>query len=167
MILFLLLLILAMVAVGLYAAQNAGTHDVTLWNYHWTGVADWVPVVVAAGVVVVLFLLYMVYAGARSGMRHGALRRRITTHESAIADLRKENQRLREENARLKSQMQAQPMHPAQPAPAPSPQTPGATSAGTSTQPLARPREAPAYQPHSGFGERLRAFLSGRETASS
>lgn len=106
MILFLVLLILAMAGLGLYAAQNTGTHTVTLWNYHWTGVADWVPVVVAAGAVVALFLVYMIYAGTRSGLRQGALRHRITTHEAAITDLRKENQRLREENARLKSQLQ-------------------------------------------------------------
>jgi hypothetical protein len=160
MILFLVLLILAMLAVGLYATENTGTHDVTLWNYHWSGVPDWVPVVVAAGVVVVLFLVYLAYAGTRWGMRHGALRRRITTHEAAIGDLRKENQRLREENARLKSQMQglgtAPAAHQADQS-AGEPPSPGEAPP--------RPREAPAYHPQPSLGERVRAFLSGRQPA--
>jgi len=162
MILFLVLLILAMLAVGLYATENTGTHQVTLWNYHWSGVPDWVPVVVAAGVVVVLFLVYLAYAGTRSGMRHGALRRRITTHEAAIGDLRKENQRLREENARLKSQMQGPGTAPAVL------QADQSGAVAEATYPLAappRPREAPAYHPQPSFGERVRAFLSGRQPA--
>jgi hypothetical protein len=155
MILFLVLLILAMVAVGLYAAQNTASHDVTLWNFHWSGVADWVPVVIAAGAVAALLLIYMAYAGMRSGLRHGALRRRITTHEATIGDLRQENQRLREENARLKSTMR----------------TPTAPSAA-SGEPVATPhptgvREPPAPRPEPGVGERVRAFLSGREPAGS
>lgn len=105
MILLLVLLILAMLAIGLYAAQNTGTHDVTLWNYHWSAVPDWLPVVLAAGLMAVLFLVFVAYASTRSAFRRGALRRRITTNEATMGDLRKENQRLREENARLKSEM--------------------------------------------------------------
>jgi len=162
MIVFLILLILAMAVVGVYAAQNTGTHDITLWNIHWTGVADWVPVVVAAGAVVVLFLLYMTYTSARVGMRQNALRRRITSHESTISDLRKENQRLREDNARLRSQLQAQPMSAAQPAAFP--QTPVGVTAETEEAPGWPGEEAP-YQPQPSLGERVRAFLTGRETA--
>lgn len=160
MILFLILLILAMVAVGLYAAQNTATHDVTLGNYHWSGVADWVPAVVAAGVVVLLFLVYMVYAGTRSRMRHGALRRRITTHEGTIADLRKENQRLREENARLKSQTQS--LRTPQPAAQPAEAALAATPAG---QPETPATSAEPDQPQASFGDRVRAFLNGRGPA--
>ncbi len=157
MIVFLALLLLALLAVGLYAAQNTGTHDVTLWHAHWTGVADWVPVVIAAGLVAVLFLVYMMYASARSGIRHGALRRRITTHEATIGDLRKETQRLREENARLKSevrnaQLAAPPVYGEEDAPPAEP-------VGAS--------QAPAYTPEPSLGERVRSFLSGREPAGS
>lgn len=156
MIVFLALLLLALLAVGLYAAQNTGTHDVTLWHAHWTGVADWVPVVIAAGLVTVLFLVYMLYAGARSGIRHGALRRRITTHETTISDLRKETQRLREENARLKSEARsgqsAPPVEADQGAPA--------------MEPVGI-RPAPAYTPELSLGERVRSFLSGREPTDS
>lgn len=157
MIVFLALLLLALLAVGLYAAQNTGTHDITLWHAHWTGVADWVPVVIAAGLVAVIFLVYMMYAGARSGIRHGALRRRITTHEATIGDLRREAQRLREENARLKSevrsaQLAASPVYGEEDAP--------------EAEPVGAP-QAPAYTPGPSLGERVRSFLSGREPAGS
>src|SRR5205823_13450759 len=104
MILFLLLLIVAGVVVALYAAQNAGTHNVTFWQWHWSAVPDWVPVVVTAAVIGGLFLLYMVYSGMVHGVRVGSMRRRVTTRESTIVDLRRDNQRLREENARARSE---------------------------------------------------------------
>ncbi|HYS01023.1 MAG TPA: hypothetical protein VET82_01580 [Candidatus Eisenbacteria bacterium] len=157
MIVFLALLLLALLAVGLYAAQNTGTHDVTLWHAHWTGVADWVPVVMAAGLVAVLFLVYMLYAGARSGMRHGALRRRITTHEATISDLRTQTQRLREENARLKSEAR-------------SAQLAGPRVEAEQGAPPMEPvgvRQAPANTPEPSLGERVRSFLNGREPADS
>jgi hypothetical protein len=157
MIVFLALLLLALLAVGLYAAQNTGTHDVTLWHAHWTGVADWVPVVIAAGLVAVLFLVYMMYAGARSGIRHGALRRRITTHEVTIGDLRKETQRLREENARLRSEVR-------------NTQLAAPPVSGEEDAPQAGPVGAPqaaAYTPEPSLGERVRSFLSGREPTGS
>jgi len=155
MIVFLALLLLALLAVGLYAAQNTGTHDVTLWHAHWTGVADWVPVVIAAGLVTVLFLMYRLYAGARSGMRHGALRRRITTHETTISDLRTQTQRLREENARLKSEARSPQSAPVE-----------ADQGAPATEPVGV-RQAPAYAPEPSLGERVRSFLSGREPADS
>ena len=105
MILFLLLLIAALAVVGVYAAQNTGTQDITVLNMQFHSVANWLPVVAAAAVVALLFILYMLYSGAVHGARTGALRRRISTHESALADLNKENQRLREENARMRSEM--------------------------------------------------------------
>src|SRR5713101_1913031 len=105
MILFLILLLLAAAVVGIYATENAGTHDVTLWQWHWSPVPDWAPVVVTAAVIGGLFLLYMVYSGLVHGVRVGSMRRRVTTRESTIDDLRRENQRLREENARVRSEL--------------------------------------------------------------
>src|SRR2546421_4590472 len=105
MILFLILLVLAAAGVGLYATENAGTHDVTLWQWHWSAVPDWVPVVVTAAVIGGLFLLYMLYSGLVHGVRVGSMRRRVTTRESTINDLGRENQRLREENARVRSEL--------------------------------------------------------------
>src|SRR5712691_13063405 len=105
MILFLLLLIIAVAIVAVYSTGNTATHDVTLWQWHWSAVPDWVPVVVIAAVIGGLFLLYMVYSGLVHGVRVGSMRRRVTTRESTINDLRRENQRLREENARVRSEL--------------------------------------------------------------
>ena len=84
MILFLILLLLAAAGVSLYASENNGTHDVTLWQWHWSAVPDWVPVVVTAAVIGGLFALYMLYSGLVHGVRVGSMRRRVTTRESAI-----------------------------------------------------------------------------------
>src|SRR3989441_8714477 len=105
MILFLILLLLAAAGIGLYATENAGAHDVTLWQWQWSAVPDWVPVVVTAALIGGLFLLYMIYSGLVHGVRVGSMRRRVTTRESTINDLRRENQRLREENARVRSEL--------------------------------------------------------------
>src|SRR6202521_3598557 len=105
MILFLILLIIAAAVVGVYATGNTGAHDITLWQWHWSAVPDWVPVMVAAAVIAGLFLLYMLYSGLVHGVRVGSMRRRVTTRESTITDLRSENQRLREENARVRSEL--------------------------------------------------------------
>src|ERR1700730_14703617 len=120
MILFLILLVLAAAGVGLYATENTGTHDVTLWQWHWSAVPDWVPVVATAAVIVGLFVLYMLYSGLVHGVRVGSMRKRVTTRESTISDLRRENQRLREEDARGRSAGRAalweRPLAPVAPA---------------------------------------------------
>src|ERR1700675_1946968 len=104
MILFLLLLIAAYGIVAVFALSgNVGAHDVTLWQWHWSAVPDWVPVVLTAVVFGGLLVLYMLYSGLVHGVRVGSMRRRVTTRESAITDLRREHQRLREENARVRS----------------------------------------------------------------
>src|ERR1700694_5098377 len=106
MILFLLLLIAVCGIVAVYAASwNTGTHDVTLWQWHWSAVPDWMPVVLTAAVFGGLLLLYMLYSGLVHGVRVGSMRRRVTTRESALTELRRENQRLREENARVRSEL--------------------------------------------------------------
>src|SRR5260370_20094832 len=104
MILFLLLLVAAVAVVAAYAVSgNAGAHDVTVWQWHWSAVPDWLPVVLTAAVFGGLLLLYMLYSGLVHGVRVGSMRRRVTTRESAIAEFRRENQRLREENARIRA----------------------------------------------------------------
>src|SRR2546423_13267207 len=105
MILFLILLVLAAAGVRLYATENTGTHEVTLWQWHWSAVPDWLPVVVTAAVIGGLFVLYMLYSGLVHGVRVGSMRRRGTTRESTINDLGRENQRLRGENARVRSEL--------------------------------------------------------------
>jgi hypothetical protein len=158
MILFLLLLIAAIGIVAIYAlGGNAGAHDVTVWQWHWAAVPDWVPVVLTAVVFGGLLLLYMLYAGLVHGVRVGSMRRRVTTRDSAISDLRRENQRLREENARVRSELHGMDR--------------GIAATTADDEPVAattapnRPRAAAPYRPRATFGERVRAFFSGREPA--
>jgi uncharacterized integral membrane protein len=165
MILFLLLLIAAVGIVAVYAVSgNLATHDVTFWQWHWSAVPDWVPVVLTAAVFGGLFLLYMLYSGLVHGVRVGSMRRRVTTRESAITELRRENQRLREENARVRSEL-----HGNEPAPAwesgrfNEPATTGDPVAAANAPD--RPRRAAPYRPRATFGERVRAFFSGQEPA--
>ena len=179
MILFLILLLLAAAGVGLYATENTGTHDVTLWQWHWSAVPDWVPVVATAGVIGGLFLLYMLYSGLVHGVRVGSMRKRVTTRESTINDLGRENQRLREENARVRSELRGMDRGVAAASDRAAMTTdPGLTATpardltpayqDTSREPAAagttldRSRTAP-YRPRASFGERVRAFFSGRE----
>src|SRR5919108_4606584 len=103
--LFFLLLVAAGVALGFYSFQNVGGHPVNFLYWHWSSIPEWVPVLAAAVVFGGIMLLYLMWVGAVSGVRRGALRRRVVTHESTIGDLKTENQRLREENARLRSDL--------------------------------------------------------------
>lgn len=176
MILFLLLLILAAVGVGVYANQNTGTHSVTFLQWHWAAVADWVPVVIAAVVIGGLFLLYMIYSGLVHGVRLGSMRRRVSTRENAINDMRAENQRLREENSRMRAEQRGMDrgvaaserrgVNPNVDRPVvdngdrPVDREPVAAGSTTDTG-----RTAPAFRPRPTFGERVRAFFSGRQPA--
>lgn len=166
MILFLLLLIAAYVLVGVYAYQNTGTHDMWLFNWHWAGVSAWWPVVLTAVGIGALFLLYMIYAGAVHGVRYGSIRRRVTTHESTIGDLRRDNTRLREENARLRGELRGVTATPTETMPA---RTTVPTRDDTVTRDGAPARDgAPTarsadYRPQATVGERVRGFLTGRQ----
>jgi uncharacterized iron-regulated membrane protein len=181
MILFLILLLLAAAGVGLYATENTGAHDMTLWQWHWSAAPDWVPVATTAAVIGGLFLLYMLYSGLVHGVRVGSMRKRVTTRESTINDLRRENQRLREENARVRSELHGDlgvaatsdraamtsdrgmvetPARDAMPAYQDASREP--VAAGTAAD---HSRTAPPYRLRATFGERVRAFFSGREPA--
>jgi hypothetical protein len=100
MIVPLVLMILFFFVLGVYAAQNSGTHDVALFNLVWTQVPDWLPVVLSAAVMFVLMLLYAGYARLRHTMGRLTLRRRIDSNEAMITDLRAENERLRRDLGR-------------------------------------------------------------------
>jgi hypothetical protein len=165
MILFLILLLIAAAGVGVYAAGNPGAHDVTFWQWHWSAVPDWVPVMIAAAVVVVVLLVYMLYAGLVHGVRVGSMRRRVTTRESAINELRLENQRLREENARVRSELMDRGMAAAterQTVPA---NRDADREPATMATAVDRPGVMSPYRPRLTFGERVRTFLGGREPA--
>jgi hypothetical protein len=141
---------------------------VTLWQWHWSAVPDWVPVVLTAAVFGGLLLLYMIYSGLVHGVRVGSMRRRVSTRESAITELRRENQQLREENARVRSELHGMDRGIA--ATTGDREPVGATSAAD-REPVAaastpdRSRSAAPYRPRATFGEKVRAFFSGREPA--
>lgn len=176
MLLFLLLLILAGVGVAVYASENTGTHAVTFLQWHWSALSDWVPVVTAAIVIGVLFLLYMIYSGVVHGVRVGSMRRRVTTREQAINDMRADNQRLREENARLRSELRGVDrgvaamgggpidLRRTDSEPAPAYQDTSREPVGPSSMPD-RARTAPPYRARATFGDRMRAFFGGHEPA--
>jgi hypothetical protein len=169
MILFLLLLIAAVGIVAVYAiGGNAGTHDVTLWQWHWAAVPDWVPVVLTAVVFGGLLVLYMLFAGLVHGVRVGSMRRRVTKRESAITDLRRENQQLREENARVRSELHGNEPAPAWESGRSVDRTPATTTDGEpppATTASDHPRSAAPYRPRATFGARVRAFFNGQEPA--
>ena len=167
MLLFLLLLLLAGAAVAIYASENTSTQSITFLQWHWSGVADWIPVVVAAAVIAALFLLYVIYSGMVHGVRLGSMRRRVSTREQAITDMREENQRLREENGRLRSELRGMDRGVAGTtvtAPDRPMERAGADRAPVATAPD-RSRTVSPYRPRATFGERVRAFFSGREPA--
>ena len=172
MILFLILLIAAAGIVAVYAVSgNTSTHDVTLWQWHWSAVPDWVPVVLAAAVFGGLFLLYMIYSGVVHGVRVGSMRRRVTTRESAITGLRRENQRLREENARVRSELHGMSRGVAATTGEGVDREPAGATTAADREPVAatnapdRPRGAAPHRAQGTFGDRVRAFFSGREPA--
>jgi uncharacterized integral membrane protein len=100
MIVSLVLMVLFFFVLGVFAAQNSGTHDFVLFNLVWSQVPLWVPAVLSAAVMFVLMLLYAGYARIRHTMGRLTLRRRIDSNEAMISDLRAENERLRGQVAR-------------------------------------------------------------------
>lgn len=65
MLLFLFALVVAVLGIGVYAHYNTGSHDITLRTYHFLGVPDWLPLAIAAGVMLFLFFIHAVYASIR------------------------------------------------------------------------------------------------------
>ena len=62
MLLFALALVIAVAGVGAYAHYNPGVHDIAMRTHHFAAVPDWVPVALAAGVPLALFLLDAFFA---------------------------------------------------------------------------------------------------------
>lgn len=165
MILFLILLLIAAGGIGVYAAGNPGTRDVTFWQWQWSAVPDWLPVMIAAAIVAALFFVYMLYSGLVHGVRVGSMRRRVTTRESALNELRLDNQRLREENARVRSELMERGMAaPAERETIPANQDTDREPAAVANA-VGRPRVVAPYRARPTLGERVRTFLGGREPA--
>ncbi|HZU15600.1 MAG TPA: hypothetical protein VFD01_03195 [Candidatus Dormibacteraeota bacterium] len=66
MLLFLLALVIMALAVAAYAHYNPGVHEITMRNYHFAAVPDWIPIAVAAAVPLFFFLLHALYARGRA-----------------------------------------------------------------------------------------------------
>ncbi len=73
MLLFLFTLVVVVLGVGVFAHYNPGTMDVTVRTFQFTGIPDWEIVAVAAGVPLVAFLLYVIYASIRIRLLRRAL----------------------------------------------------------------------------------------------
>lgn len=174
MILLLLFLIAAGALVAVYATSNTGAHDVTFLQWHWSAVPDWVPVVLTAAVIGGLFLLYMIYSGLVHGVRVGSMRRRVSTRESTINDLRRENQQLREQNVGTRGELRGMDRGVTATGDRPAPtkavreeipadqRNERRVDAAT---PVDRSRAAQPSRSRPSFGERVRAFFSGHEPA--
>ncbi len=76
---FLFALVVAVLGVGAYAHYNTGAHDITLRTYHLTGVPDWEPIAVAAGAMLLVFLVHAIYASVRIRLLRRASRRTTST----------------------------------------------------------------------------------------
>jgi hypothetical protein len=76
MVLFLFALAVAVLGVAAYAHYNPGVLDITVRNYHFSGVPAWWPVALAAGVPLFLFLLHALYASVRIRMLRRASQQR-------------------------------------------------------------------------------------------
>jgi hypothetical protein len=100
-------------ALGTYAAQNSGTHNVVLFNLVWTQVPDWLPAVLSAVAMFVLMLLHAGYAQVRHAVGRLTLRKRIDSSQATIAQLRAENERLRREAGRRQAEPAPAPAAPA------------------------------------------------------
>lgn len=102
--LVLLVLLLALVAVGLgfFTFQNAAVDTVHFWSWTWSVPAWYIPVAAAAGVFVA-FLIYSLLVGAKWRVRHLMLHRSRVERQMTIDELSNENAQLREQVARLKA----------------------------------------------------------------
>jgi uncharacterized integral membrane protein len=97
---FLILLVIALLLLGIFVVQNSSTEQVSFLTFHWAGVPQWLPPVLAGGAVAILLVLYMLVAGGRRGIRQRGVRGRA---DSRISALESENERLRQELAELRN----------------------------------------------------------------
>jgi hypothetical protein len=82
MILFLIALLVAALAVGLFADYNPATHDIAVRGYQFTGIPGWQPIAVVTGAVLLLFLVHAGYGAVRIRTLKAAnarLRRQLDT----------------------------------------------------------------------------------------
>src|SRR2546423_15624129 len=106
---FLILVVLALLLLGIFAVQNSSTEQVNFLTFHWAGVPQWLPPVLAGGAVAILLILYMLVAGGRRGIRQRGVKGGGDSRGSAPEA---ENERLRPEGARHRKQLSAAAPNP-------------------------------------------------------
>lgn len=109
MFLFALLFAGFITAVIAYVLQNGETQPVSLLQWQWSSLPQWLPVLVASGGMFLLMLLYHSVVGMRSNLRQWGVRRRLYDRETTAAELRGENERLRSENEGIRARISAAP----------------------------------------------------------
>src|SRR5256885_7283655 len=95
---YLILLIALFILTGVFAVQNESSQVFHFLGYSWQ-LPTWGPTAIGIGVVSILLILVISYAGIGSRFREMGHGRLIDEHRRAIDDLRAENARLREELA--------------------------------------------------------------------
>lgn len=93
---FLIALLIVFVVTGAFAIQNGSTQTFTLLGYSWVEPL-WLPTAIGVGIVSALFVLHIGSADLARWFRRVGHDREIEGHRGLIADLREENNRLREE----------------------------------------------------------------------
>src|SRR5690242_14805871 len=93
---YLIALLIVFAATAVFAIQNPGSQDFSFLGYVWR-VALWVPAAIGVGAVSILLLLQGSTSGLGYRFRQIGHERELGEHRGAIADLRDENARLREE----------------------------------------------------------------------
>jgi uncharacterized integral membrane protein len=102
-----LLLILELVATGLYALQNQALMTVNFLTWNWADTPTWAPTSAALLVMLVTCILYGMASGVRWRMRHRRMARDVDTHTATVEQLQRENAELHEELAGLRSRREA------------------------------------------------------------
>jgi hypothetical protein len=95
---YLILMLFVIAVLGVFAAQNGGTHDFTLLGYTWN-LPLWVPAAIGTGAMAVLLMLRTSHAGLGSRLSQIGHWRELDAHLNRIEGLRGENAQLREELA--------------------------------------------------------------------
>lgn len=91
-----LLLILELVAMGMYALQNQELTTVRFLTMSWPRTSAWTPTAVAMLVMLVTCILYAFVSGIGWRVRHHRLSRHVDERQAALEQLQRENAELHE-----------------------------------------------------------------------
>jgi uncharacterized integral membrane protein len=89
-----ILVILELIAMGVYALQNQALETVRFLTMSWSGVPMWVVPAVAMAGMLVTCVLYGFFSGIGWRLRHHRLSRDVDEHHADVERLRRENAEL-------------------------------------------------------------------------